>query len=218
MLLATGHTMFRQGLAAILGGYGAMEVVAEVPNDEEALGLARELSPDVVVVQVQMPFERTKETLSAMRAFEDPPKVIIVTMFENPRYVRDLTGAGANAYLLKTSSAEHLVAAVRAAVLDPKRENAVVGMPEGMLERAEGARTACCRPGTTRGLWTRPAQRTSIRPSGASLRAPGRSCSRSCQNRLWSAAGRRPSLPPYALLRESGLWAASLPLFSLSTT
>ena len=138
VLLADDHTMFRQGLAGILASYGGMEVVAEVPNDEDALRLARELSPDVVVMQVQMPFERAKETLRQMRAFVDPPKVVIVTMFENPRYVRELTGVGISAYLLKTSSAEHLIAAARAAVLDPEGGDVVVGMPSAMLEGAEG--------------------------------------------------------------------------------
>jgi DNA-binding NarL/FixJ family response regulator len=137
VLLADDHTMFRQGLAGILASYGAMEVVAETPNDAEALKLARELSPDVVVMQVQMPFQRAIETLKAMRSFPAPPKVVIVTMFESPRYVRGLTGVGASAYLLKTSSAEHLVAAVRAAALDPSSENAVVGMPRSMLEGTE---------------------------------------------------------------------------------
>jgi DNA-binding NarL/FixJ family response regulator len=136
VLLADDHTMFREGLASILASYGGMEVVAEVPNDEEALGLARELSPDVVVMQVQMPFWRAVATLQAMRSFSEPPKVVIVTMFESPHYVRDLTGAGARAYLLKTSSSEHLVAVVRAAVLDPEGKNAVVGMPPSMLEEA----------------------------------------------------------------------------------
>jgi len=137
VLLADDHTMFREGLAGILASYGGMEVVAEVPNDGEALKLSRELSPDVVIMQVQIPFERAKQTLKAMRSFPDPPKVVIVTMFESPRYVRALTGVGASAYLLKTSSSEHLVAAVRAAVLDPASENAVVGMPRSMLEGAE---------------------------------------------------------------------------------
>ena len=68
VLLADDHTMFREGLAGILAAYGAMEVVAEVPNDAEALRLARELAPEVVVMQVQMPFERALETLSAMRS------------------------------------------------------------------------------------------------------------------------------------------------------
>jgi len=139
VLLADDHTMFREGLAGILASYGGMEVVAEAPNDADALELARELSPDVVIMQVQLPFERAIETLKAMRSFPEPPMVVIVTMFESPRYLSGLTGVGASAYLLKTSSAEHLVAAVRAAVLDPSSENAVVGMPSQMLEStAEG--------------------------------------------------------------------------------
>ena len=137
VLLADDQTLFRQGLASILASYGGVEVVAEIPNDEEALRLARELSPDVVIMEVQMPFGRAVATLEAMRAFDDPPKVVIVTMFESPRYVRDLTGMGASAYVLKTSSAEHLLGAVRAAVLDPEGEPVVVGMPRSMLERAE---------------------------------------------------------------------------------
>ena len=90
MLLADDHVMFRQGLAGILASHGGLEVVAEVPNDEDALRLARELSPDVVVMQVQMPFERAKQTLKAMRSFPEPPKMVICTMFESPRSVRAL--------------------------------------------------------------------------------------------------------------------------------
>jgi DNA-binding NarL/FixJ family response regulator len=138
VLLADDHTMFREGLAGILASYdGGMEVIAEVPNDAEALEVARELSPDVVIMQVQLPFQRAIETLKAMRSFPDPPMVVIVTMFESPRYLRGLTGVGASAYVVKTSSSEHLVAAVRAAVLDPASENAVVGMPQNMLEGTE---------------------------------------------------------------------------------
>jgi DNA-binding NarL/FixJ family response regulator len=140
VLLADDHTIFRQGLSAILASYGGMEVVAEVPNDADALELARDLEPDVVIMQVQLPFQRALETLEAMRSFEEPPKVIIVTMFESPRYIRELTGVGASAYVLKTASSEHLVAAVRAAAFDPASESVVVGMPTEMLEGTkEGA-------------------------------------------------------------------------------
>jgi DNA-binding NarL/FixJ family response regulator len=66
--------------------------------------------------------------------------LVICTMFESPRYVRALTGVGAGAYVLKSSASEHLVAAVRAAVLDPEGDPVVVGMPRSMLERSlEGA-------------------------------------------------------------------------------
>jgi DNA-binding NarL/FixJ family response regulator len=80
-----------------------------------------------------MPVEKAKESLKRMRSASPPPKVIIVTMFEEPRYVRELMELGASAYLVKSSSSEHLVAAVRAAVFDPTSRNVVVGMPLGML-------------------------------------------------------------------------------------
>src|SRR5215210_3743818 len=67
VLLADDHTMFRQGLAGILASYGGVEVVAEVPNDSEALRLVSELEPDVLIMQVQMPFQRAKESLGRMR-------------------------------------------------------------------------------------------------------------------------------------------------------
>jgi DNA-binding NarL/FixJ family response regulator len=137
VLLADDHTMFREGLAGILARYGGMEVVAEVPNDGEAVRLALETKPDVVVMQVQMPFERAKESLMRMRSASHPPKVVIVTMFEEPRYVRELMDLGANAYIVKSASSEQLLAIIRAAVLDPTRENVVVGMPRGMLERTD---------------------------------------------------------------------------------
>ena len=111
-------------------------MVGEVPNDSDALRLVRALEPDVVIMQVQMPFERAEQSLERMRALPHPPKVIVVTMFEEPRYVHSLMELGASAYLVKTSSAEHLVAAVRAAVFDPRAKNAVVGMPTAMLEES----------------------------------------------------------------------------------
>lgn len=137
VLLADDHTMFREGLATILASCGGMEILASVPNDGKALQLARELHPDVVIMQVQLPFERAKETLGEMRSFEDAPKVVIVTMFENPRYVRELTEVGATAYVLKSSTAERLIAAVRAAVLDSTEGHTVIGMPQELLEGTE---------------------------------------------------------------------------------
>ena len=139
VLLADDHTMFREGLAGLISSYGGMEVVGSTVNDSEAAALAEELRPDVVIMQVQMPFERARESLTRMRQITPPPKVIIVTMFENPRYVRELMQLGASAYLLKSSSSSQLVGAVRAAVYDPKGENVIVGMPRSALEKADEA-------------------------------------------------------------------------------
>ena len=136
VLLADDHTLFRNGLAGLLASYGGMEVVGSTPNGEEAVALVERTSPDVVLMQVQIPFERAKDILTKMRAASPPPKVVIVTMFESPSYLRELMGLGASAYLIKSASTQHLIGAIRAAVFDPQGENVVVGMPRGMLEEA----------------------------------------------------------------------------------
>src|SRR5215212_6268910 len=138
VLLADDHTMFREGIASVLSEYGSMEVVGQADNDEWAVELARLTKPDVVLMQVQMPLPRAQENLRRMREVSEPaPKVVIVTMIEDPREIRELMELGASAYIVKSASTEHLVAAVRAAILDPKSKNAVVGMPLEMLEEAE---------------------------------------------------------------------------------
>jgi DNA-binding NarL/FixJ family response regulator len=146
VLLADDHTMFREGLANVLASYGGIEVVAETTNDEGAVSLAREHKPDVVVMQAQLPLERAKEALDQMRGISPPPKVVICTMFEDPRYVREFLKLGVSAYLIKSASVEQLIAAVRVSVLDPQGKNVVVGMPRDMLEEAkngaEGALSA----------------------------------------------------------------------------
>jgi DNA-binding NarL/FixJ family response regulator len=139
VLLADDHTLFREGLAGLISSYGGMEVVGSTANDSEAVALAEKTRPDVVIMQVQMPFERARESLARMRAIEPQPKIVIVTMFEDPRYVRELMRLGASAYLLKSSSSSQLVGAVRAAVYDLKGEDVIVGMPRSALEHADGA-------------------------------------------------------------------------------
>lgn len=137
VLLVDDHTMFREGLASLLASYGGLEVVAEVPNDTAAVELARWHKPDVVIMQVQMPFEQSKVALEQMRRITPQPKVVIVTMFEDPQAVRELLRMGASAYVLKSASSRHLISAVRAAVFDPQAGNVVVGMPREALEESE---------------------------------------------------------------------------------
>lgn len=138
VLLADDHTMFREGLAGLLTSYGGLEVVGETTNDEGAVVLARRMKPDVVIMQVQTPFEKAKEALDRMRALEPAPKVVIVTMFEDPSLVRDFLKLGVSGYVLKSASSQRLLGTIRAAVFSPDEEAVVVGMPRGMLEEAEG--------------------------------------------------------------------------------
>ena len=138
VLLADDHTMFREGLARLLTSYGGLEVVGETSNDEGAVELAREKKPDVVIMQVQVPFENARQSLTKMRQIEPPPKVIIVTMFEDPELMRAFLKLGTSGYVLKSSSTTQLIGAIRAAVFAPEDGNVVVGMPRTMLEEPVG--------------------------------------------------------------------------------
>ena len=141
VLLADDHTMFRQGLAAVLAEPGRLEIVGQIANGREAIDLAKETCPDVVVMQVQVPISRAKGYLEELREIEPAPKIVICTMFESPRYLREFLDLGVSAYVLKSVSVEHLVGAIRGAIFDPQGENVVVGMPREMLERArDGSR------------------------------------------------------------------------------
>jgi DNA-binding NarL/FixJ family response regulator len=135
VLLADDHTLFRQGLAELLASYGGMEVVGETSNDRGAIELARKKKPDVVIMQVQRPFEKARKSLEELREIWPSPKIVVVTMFEEPRYLREFLHFGIRAYLLKSVSVEELIGAIRAASFDPEGENVVIGMPREMIER-----------------------------------------------------------------------------------
>ena len=137
VLLADDHTMFREGLAGLLATYGGLQVVGETTNDQDAVALAIAKKPDVVIMEVQMPLEKAREALERMRAIEPPPKVVLVTMFEDAALMRDFLSLGASGYVLKSASSRQLVGAVRAAVFDPTGGDVVVGMPRATLEEAE---------------------------------------------------------------------------------
>jgi len=137
VLLADDHTLFRQGLAGLLTSYGGIEVVGETNNDRGAIELAQEKKPDVVIMQVQLPFEKAKRALEELGKIWPSPKIIIVTMFEQPRYLREFLHLGIRSYLLKSVSIEELIGAIRAAAFDPEGENVVIGMPRQMIEQAQ---------------------------------------------------------------------------------
>jgi DNA-binding NarL/FixJ family response regulator len=119
VLLADDHAMFRQGVSEMLSTDEEIEVVGEAENGLEAVALARRLEPDVVLLDVEMPVMGAKEAMERMLENSPSPRVIIVTMHDDPGLVRDLIGLGASAYLVKNATIEELHTAVHTAASSP---------------------------------------------------------------------------------------------------
>jgi DNA-binding NarL/FixJ family response regulator len=141
VLLADDHAMFRQGIKEMLSTDEEIEVVGEAQNGQEAVALARELGPDVVILDVEMPVMGAKQAMEIMLENSPPPKVVIVTMYDDPRLVRELIGLGAVAYLVKSATMEELHAAVHAAANSPvgPEKDVVIVAPLKAFRNAAGA-------------------------------------------------------------------------------
>ena len=113
VLLAEDQTMLRGALAALLDLEPDITVIAQAANGHEALKLARDLSPDVIVTDIEMPQRTGLELASNLNRAESRARVIILTTFARPGYLRRALDAGARGYLLKERPASELAEAIR---------------------------------------------------------------------------------------------------------
>jgi DNA-binding NarL/FixJ family response regulator len=116
LLIADDHPAFRAGLRLLLESLdgGEIEVVGEAENGEQALRLAVELAPDVIVMDLQMPGLGGVETTRRVVAATPHVRVLVLTMFEDENSVFAALRAGAHGYVLKGSGQEQLARAIRA--------------------------------------------------------------------------------------------------------
>jgi two-component system, NarL family, response regulator NreC len=131
ILLADDHGVVRQGFRRILEAQSDLEIVGEASNGREAVELASELCPDIVVMDVAMPELNGVE--ATRRVVEKSPRtrVLALSMHKDAVYVREILRAGARGYMLKDSIDADLLAAVRAVArgegyLSPAVANAVL--------------------------------------------------------------------------------------------
>jgi DNA-binding NarL/FixJ family response regulator len=134
-ILLDDHTMFREGLLSILSSHEGIEVVGHSSTGEEAFTLLRENSPDVVITQIDMDLHTAEEVIGRIREASPHSRIVVLTIFDNLRYVQALSRLGIDAYIHKTSSSEELLATIDALMREPGGENTVVSMPRGSLER-----------------------------------------------------------------------------------
>ena len=114
ILLADDHTMVRQGFRMILAAQADMEIVGEAGNGREAVELADQLKPDVVVMDVSMPERNGIEATRRITEAAPRTRVLALSMHKDSVYVREILRAGARGFLLKDAIDRDLLAAVRA--------------------------------------------------------------------------------------------------------
>jgi DNA-binding NarL/FixJ family response regulator len=115
ILLVDDQPLFREGLRALLSLQADFEVVGEAENGEEALSLARQLHPSVVLMDLQMPVLDGVAATRRLREEQADCRVIVLTTFDDDEIVFDGLRAGAVGYLLKDASSEKLREAIRVA-------------------------------------------------------------------------------------------------------
>jgi len=113
IMIAEDQTMVRQALVALLELEPDIEVVAQAATGDEALAMAAKHCPDVAVLDIEMPGPTGIEVASQLSRSGFGGKVVIVTTFDRPGYLRAAMTAGASGFLLKDAPADDLAAAIR---------------------------------------------------------------------------------------------------------
>jgi two-component system, NarL family, response regulator LiaR len=114
ILLADDHALFREGMRNLIEREKDLEVVAEAGDGEEAVRLSRELKPDVILMDIVMPKISGIEATSLIKEASPSSAVLVLTGYDDDRYILGLLEAGACGYLLKNARSSEIIGAIRA--------------------------------------------------------------------------------------------------------
>jgi two-component system response regulator NreC len=113
VVLVDDHAVVRSGIRLLLDKQEDIEVIGEAGNAKDALFRARALKPDVILLDVVMPGESGIEVLPRLLEESPETKILVLSMQDDPSYVREAFAAGAQGYVLKEAADEEVVSAVR---------------------------------------------------------------------------------------------------------
>lgn len=137
VLLVDDHALFREGVVEIFAVEDGMRVVGEAENGVDAIALAQREKPDVVLLDVEMPVMGAEGAIEGILRVSPSSKVLVLTMYDEPRLVRKLLGLGAHAYIVKNATREELVAAVR--TVHRVEDRVVLSVSRTTADRLEGS-------------------------------------------------------------------------------
>ena len=113
ILVCDNHPIVRVGLKSLLNEIPEMELVGEAADGEEAVRLAKSIKPDVIIMGIVMPRKNGIDAMSEIKKNDPDISILVFSNFSDNNYVFPAIKAGANGYLLKDSSPEELIQAVR---------------------------------------------------------------------------------------------------------
>jgi DNA-binding NarL/FixJ family response regulator len=131
VLIVDDHAFIRRGVQTILHAFPEWEFCGEAENGKEAIRLADELKPEVIIMDVSMPGLNGIEATRAIRKAQPGVKIVLLTLHESAELLRSAFRAGARGYLLKTDAEQELVKALTVVVgegayISPKMDSEVV--------------------------------------------------------------------------------------------
>jgi DNA-binding NarL/FixJ family response regulator len=112
VLVVDDHTVIRRGIQSILRAWPEWQISGEAADGEEAVRLARQLNPDIVLMDISMPGMSGLEATRAIRKVRPETKVLLLTLHDSMEWVQTAFQAGARGYLLKSDTEGELIRAL----------------------------------------------------------------------------------------------------------
>lgn len=113
ILLCDDHAMLRDGLKLVLQTDPQFEIICEADNGQDAVLLAEELRPDVIILDINIPRINGIEAARAIKAWNPKVKILMLTMHEDESYIMDAISSGVDGYIFKMSDMEEFLKAIR---------------------------------------------------------------------------------------------------------
>lgn len=140
IVIADDHTIVRQGLKKLLEEEDYIKIIGEAMNGREAVQKVQELKPDIVIMDIAMPILNGIEATRQIKQSPIKTKVIILSMHDHNRYIRELLSIGVSGYLLKDAASGDIIKAILAAVkgniyLSPSISSRVIDDYVGMNKK-----------------------------------------------------------------------------------
>jgi DNA-binding NarL/FixJ family response regulator len=120
IVIADDHTLFREGLRALLSAHDDLNVLGEAENGREALRAVAEHKPDLLLMDLSMPTMGGLEAIRELKGQAPATKILVLTIHETEEFVLEALHAGASGYILKDATHDELVLAIRSVLRDKR--------------------------------------------------------------------------------------------------